>query len=63
MNMDKEKQNILAVIGLGNPGKKFINTRHNIGFRVVELLCDRFYGSWQEKNNMELQRHHRPRYF
>ncbi len=52
--MDKEKQNILAVIGLGNPGKKFINTRHNIGFRVVELLCDRFYGSWQEKNNMEL---------
>lgn len=32
------KENIRAVIGLGNPGPKFHKTRHNIGFRVIDEL-------------------------
>jgi peptidyl-tRNA hydrolase, PTH1 family len=45
---------IKAIIGLGNPGPTYFATRHNIGFRVVDALCDQNYGSWQTKQNMEL---------
>lgn len=28
------------VVGLGNPGKEYINTRHNIGYSLLDYLCD-----------------------
>lgn len=30
------------VAGLGNPEKKYDNTRHNIGFDAIDLLSDKF---------------------
>ncbi|MFA5481072.1 MAG: aminoacyl-tRNA hydrolase [Bacilli bacterium] len=30
------------IIGLGNPGKKYEKTRHNLGYRVIDRLADSF---------------------
>ena len=29
------------VAGLGNPGKDYVRTRHNIGFMVIDFLADK----------------------
>jgi len=37
----------LLIVGLGNPGKEYINTRHNAGFLAVDALAEALQEKWK----------------
>ena len=42
------------VCGLGNPGRKYINTRHNIGFDLIDSIIDKYNCKLQKKDKSKL---------
>ena len=39
-----------VIVGLGNPGREYAQTKHNVGFMLVDALADKLgIFNWQEK--------------
>ena len=43
----------IYLIGLGNPGKKYYNSRHNIGFLLLEKLSKKYNSNFLLKNKLQ----------
>ena len=40
-------ERISYLCGLGNPGKEYCNTRHNLGFTVLDSLAEKLNTTWK----------------
>tara|TARA_Y100000813_G_scaffold196984_1_gene181421 strand:- start:849 stop:1445 length:597 start_codon:yes stop_codon:yes gene_type:complete len=47
------RENEIFIIGLGNPGKDFLNTRHNIGFSLLQLLSEKYNSKFTFTNKLK----------
>jgi len=45
--------NEIYLIGLGNPGKKYSNSRHNIGFHLLENFSKKYSTNFLLKNKLK----------
>lgn len=39
---ERGEEKVFCIVGLGNPERKYENTRHNIGFDVIDALAEKY---------------------
>lgn len=51
--MLNDEESYRLIVGLGNPGAAYEETRHNIGFRVIRALADKYKLSFRSASQLE----------
>jgi peptidyl-tRNA hydrolase, PTH1 family len=49
LRRSRESSFAYLVVGLGNPGPRYCDTRHNLGRKAVERVAEQLGGSWRSR--------------
>ena len=47
------KSNEIYIVGLGNPGEKYLNNRHNVGFLILDIISKKYNSKFTLKNKLK----------